>query len=1245
MQLNESNPKVRCNELSFGAVALLGLFLCSSIVSINADKQLPGWLTPEIAQLAIGSDLNLTCTINQAYFEAGHSSNKACNVSDLYFTVNNKTIAIKGSQLQYINATTIQTTLRNVSDQDNKYVCMCKEHAMSESRLQVGTKPLPVEDFNCTSYDWDYMFCNFTAPRNSINTKYNVSFATQKDAFYGYTIDCQYEASPIVNCNITSETYKKFSELYYFELGRGNILGDGKQKIEINNVERMILARPGLNLRVLNKTKDSICLMWDMPRRSNFIGGVLWQVHVTPQHFPTLVRSTWRNSSSAAKDTLCLTELPYPGYYYLLELRVRNNKTKSRWSEPLEFNFRTVSERPARPPRLTNGSFYVYSSGASLTIYWEQLEQHEFNGDNFTYVISEYRHNNTRPDGSKIKLDANSATIQNWSQNAYHEIYLRSRNSVSSSLEASRIYIPPISDEDTHQRVPKKIRSIYISSNSSYKLSWTAPENITNLVDYTVYWCNAKPALLSKCNGSLHFEHVPKDRLQYSTQSGQPASLNMAVSANFGDRNTGMHWMMCTSDGNDDLAKMDPVIDELTNTSFTVKWSTERVCPVILTGYNLTYCQRYSIKADNCTTIVLNKDIIAYTINDLEPYTYYSVKMFMYSEHRASKYSDQQIKRTEEGAPTPPRQLEYLNVTSSSVWLAWKPPVKPNGVVREYQGTIWHDNKTEYFDLPASTVELVDNEKPIYYELSNLTAYTNYTISIRSHTVLYSDPSNFIHFRTAVGVPSEPMRIYLDSNPLTTTLEWDAPSRPAGRLEYYEVVIVERNSNNSVIGYPLSYVSARPNLTCVMTTPVCTSQHRFNYQVRAVNVEALHPQSPPQPYVAPNYERTQNCVAQPQLTYDEWSAISSYNDSSLYRLYKSAWATYEVSCSPDSGSTKMLLSSIEVFLAFIVLLVASHTGYRKYLKMSDIGVMLPTGVIEDLKKPKDIGSRTDGSGHGGGGGGGSMICTRVDQTPDYMPQYSLHDPPHDFSSGNESSKLLLANNSSNGGGGRSSPASYMSMDQGLLLDDEGQPGQGTELQPSGGNNATSAAASAGYIKPTDMKFLSTPMANTLPSSHPTLPMQVTMPFSGYVPVQMIQARPMPPVPTAIVSPLHPLNTSNYVHAADLHKLKSLAPITTTPATVTTAAPVQTAIAATSPPASATPMPNDFGYTSMEQLQRDGLMKPISVLAAHPQESAAAAAAAAAEAVQQTHHRLQPNIGGYVTPQDLNALAHNHSHML
>lgn len=486
----------------------------------------------------------------------------------------------------------------------------------------------------------------------------------------------------------------------------------------------------------------------------------------------------------------------------------------------------------------------------------------------------------------------------------------------------------------------------------------------------------------------------------------------------------------------------------------------------------------------------------------------------------------------------------------------------------------------------------------------------------------------------------------------STRLEWLAPQRAAGRLEFYEIKISESDAKNMIISERFSYIVSAQNLTCEMITPVCTPLHRFHYQVRAVNAEPLQfeEEEPVVERVSSSLSQTQQCVAQLQLNESAWSQIQAYKNPALYRLYESDWSTHEVSCSPETNHARIVVLMTQMIILIVISAVTVNLVYRKVRKMSDIDLVLPPGIMEELKKPIENRSMGTDSISGGGPGIPSGGIS-VDTAPQYLPQYSPQDAPHDFNSGSESSKLLLANSSSSGGVyddhlQHRPPMSYMTM---KLFEDETPstaPGQGTELHDSrsplnnanvvggGGVGGGGGGNNTGYIKPTQMKNWTA--ANTLDNSP-------AMPLSGYVPVQVLQARntptaavaglgamptmtPQPPTAT----PMHLLSSSNYVQASDLHKLKPMPPPAATFST---------------PPAAVTanaPLANSFGYTAMEQLQRNGLMKPVA-----PPTASTTHTAQTATGGQQNQqlHRLPPqHIGGYVTPQDLNALAHNR-HMM
>ncbi|XP_030378690.1 cytokine receptor-like [Scaptodrosophila lebanonensis] len=1235
----------------------LAIFVALCLHSQHAQSiqhSQPGWVVPSSVEQVVGGDFNISCSINKTHLE--QKSSESCDVQELYFQARHTEKIFKGEpHIQKINETTILFMAHNAAEQQDEYMCKCRKFAIMPSRVYIGTKPLEVTDFGCIGYDYVYMVCNFTAPSNNLLTSYNVSY-TLKNPNYKFFVDCNHDAAPVVTCNITDENYKKYDPIFHFTMDIHNKLGSISQSFQINNHLSQIPARPGHNLTVVNKTSDSICLSWGMERRSNYQKGLLWHVVVKPQNFPELKRPEWPNNTDPLVEKLCLNKLPYAGYSYSLKLRVRSNMTNSTYSDPLKYNFRTAAERPRRPPNVTQGNFYVYSSEEEVRVYWEQLELYEQNGEDFKYIISEFRKNGTIVNPAPIEVESNSVKIMNWTKDAHYDIFIKSSNIVNDSIEASHMIIPPISDLDFRVHKPRNIRSVYHPSTSSFTLSWEKPEDDDGLINYTVFWCNSKPALPTECEGSIHFKNVSSTVREFTREVDQTKTLNMAVSANFERFNTGMHWLICTRDITDDLDKMEPIIDKVTSTSLTVKWSTERVCPVILTGYNLTYCQRSEDKPDNCTTVVIrDRYSKVYEIHNLEPYTYYGVRMLMFSETKASKYSDDRINRTDEAAPTPPRQLEFRNVTNSSVTLSWKPPLRTNGVVRTYNGTFVHNNKTDYFELPASPAELVNNENRVSYVLHNLTAYTNYEIRISARTLFPSKPSDAVHFQTKVGVPSPPHLFDPTTKNELTTLNWAAPIRPAGRIEYYEVAVTETVDERSVIRC-VSYVLPRQNRTSFLDTPKCTSRNQFQYQVRAVNVELLDDTADMESEEGENMFAENSCNSHSELSDEETNMIQLYQNEARYRHYKSEWHSYGVSCLQDSSMQKLMLNVIEIIVVITFLIICGHRAYVKLRYMSNIECQLPTGIMESLKKASEGGTM-------GSMDSGISSCIRDSAT---SAQYRLPNSQQDFSThSNESAKLLLSAATTPGRCNESDPAiyaypelpSYMSMHRDFLENENAVTAEqkSSDYTSVAELNAAAAAGNGnnGYIKPTQMKNWSTPVpssmqatnANMLPNLNntttPAMDMNMEtfqqlsasggMPLSGYVPVQVLQARPAPKpslqqqqqqaVPSM-------LNSSNYVQVSDLHKL--MPPVSELPAHGGQDKPK--------------PIINDFGYTTMEQLERAGLIKSAATgpTLAQQQMSALDNSRDHLGGAANNGHPQSRLMSGYVTPQELNALAQNHN---
>lgn len=85
----------------------------------------------------------------------------------------------------------------------------------------------------------------------------------------------------------------------------------------------------------------------------------------------------------------------------------------------------------------------------------------------------------------------------------YYEFHIRSKNHLGESSEASRLIVYPTHQHNRKEFSPQNIHNIYHDNNRSYTLIWSKPNNLTDLMGYTVFWCYRKRILLNECKVSL----------------------------------------------------------------------------------------------------------------------------------------------------------------------------------------------------------------------------------------------------------------------------------------------------------------------------------------------------------------------------------------------------------------------------------------------------------------------------------------------------------------------------------------------------------------------------------------------------------------------------------------------------------------------------------------------------------------------------------------------------------------------
>uniref|UniRef100_A0A1B0ALP8 Uncharacterized protein n=1 Tax=Glossina palpalis gambiensis TaxID=67801 RepID=A0A1B0ALP8_9MUSC len=158
---------------------------------------------PTRIEIEINGSANISCQLNLATFGGKKNS------TSLYFVEEDTGQAVPSDNIDILNDTTIVFMLRNAIEQDRNYICKSDTMGIGVTHVAVGTSPLDVTDFKCRGYDYTYLVCNFTIPRNVLLTQYNLSYTAQ---------------SP-VSCIFIKLAANKFMYIYmYVRIAASNVL-------------------------------------------------------------------------------------------------------------------------------------------------------------------------------------------------------------------------------------------------------------------------------------------------------------------------------------------------------------------------------------------------------------------------------------------------------------------------------------------------------------------------------------------------------------------------------------------------------------------------------------------------------------------------------------------------------------------------------------------------------------------------------------------------------------------------------------------------------------------------------------------------------------------------------------------------------------------------------------------------------------------------------------------------------------
>ncbi|KAF7224525.1 receptor type Q [Nothobranchius furzeri] len=184
---------------------------------------------------------------------------------------------------------------------------------------------------------------------------------------------------------------------------------------------------------------------------------------------------------------------------------------------------------------------------------------------------------------------------------------------------------------------------------------------------------------------------------------------------------------------------------------------------------------------------------LSYLVSDLNPFTEYTFKVTASTtagEGPAANITE----KTSEQVPSSVFNVTYQNISSTSIFVSWRPPLNPNGMITHY--TIYSVNlrtkEAIKFDTNTTSMMITDLDKYTAYKLrvAASTAVGESSLSEEDDVFVYT-------LEDEPDSPPENLSV-LETSSSTATLTWSAPGKANGVIQYYEV-LYENESFSTVM--------------------------------------------------------------------------------------------------------------------------------------------------------------------------------------------------------------------------------------------------------------------------------------------------------------------------------------------------------------------------------------------------------------------------------------------------------------
>ncbi|XP_071622442.1 phosphatidylinositol phosphatase PTPRQ [Heliangelus exortis] len=324
-------------------------------------------------------------------------------------------------------------------------------------------------------------------------------------------------------------------------------------------------------------------------------------------------------------------------------------------------------------------------------------------------------------------------------------------------------------------------------TSTSILLFWSPPQKPNgNILYYSVYFKNVSGIFIqnftSYDNGSdvnMSQSAVLDDLAKYSHYT-----LWLTASTVVGDGNKTSEIIDVYTDQDiPDGAVENLVYQNISSSSVNVSWlPPSQPNGLVFFHISLSLLEPGTNKI--LSFLTYNTSII---FDNLEKYTDYILKITPATDKGSSELHTLSLHiRTDEDVPeSAPILKTFSNLSTTSVMLSWDPPVKPSGIIINYDLNLFGPEKNNSFSATNNFIILED-----------LVPFTLYNIFVAARTVKGRGPSATLLFYTDESVPLAPPQNLTITNYTADSvwLKWDPSPEPNGVIMTYNFKIYQNNT-------------------------------------------------------------------------------------------------------------------------------------------------------------------------------------------------------------------------------------------------------------------------------------------------------------------------------------------------------------------------------------------------------------------------------------------------------------------